>query len=146
MPHYHPGETLVARDQPLLVDWGALFKGYCSDLTRTLMIGRQGIRLSPEELAACFAEFGLPCDRAEAGRILTAADGYAEPFFRALGADEVSSLDVSGAEGSGGTVGAAAALQLSVAATRSATPAVLAGGGSLSWITIACSTSLPNGL
>lgn len=40
LPHYRPAETLVQRDQPLLVDWGALFKGYCSDLTRTLLIGR----------------------------------------------------------------------------------------------------------
>jgi Xaa-Pro aminopeptidase len=40
LPHYRPGETLVQRDQPLLIDWGALYKGYCSDLTRTLMVGR----------------------------------------------------------------------------------------------------------
>ena len=40
LPHYRPGEALVARDQPLLIDWGAIYKGYCSDLTRTLMIGR----------------------------------------------------------------------------------------------------------
>jgi Xaa-Pro aminopeptidase len=40
LPHYRPAETLVQRDQPLLLDWGALYKGYCSDLTRTLMIGR----------------------------------------------------------------------------------------------------------
>src|SRR5687768_15404613 len=31
---------MVQRDQPLLLDWGAVVKGYCSDLTRTLMIGR----------------------------------------------------------------------------------------------------------
>lgn len=40
LPHYRPAETLVMRDQPLLIDWGAIYKGYCSDLTRTLMIGR----------------------------------------------------------------------------------------------------------
>ena len=40
LPHYRPGETLVQRDQPLLIDWGAVHKGYCSDLTRMLMIGR----------------------------------------------------------------------------------------------------------
>ncbi len=40
LPHYRPGETLVQRDQPLLIDWGALYKGYCSDLTRTLIVGR----------------------------------------------------------------------------------------------------------
>jgi len=40
LPHYHPSESLLRRDQPLLIDWGAVHKGYCSDLTRTLMIGR----------------------------------------------------------------------------------------------------------
>ena len=45
LPHYRPGEVLVQRDQPLLIDWGALYKGYCSDLTRTLMIGRVSPRM-----------------------------------------------------------------------------------------------------
>jgi Xaa-Pro aminopeptidase len=40
LPHYRPGDTLVQQDQPLLLDWGALYKGYCSDLTRTLLVGR----------------------------------------------------------------------------------------------------------
>jgi Xaa-Pro aminopeptidase len=45
LPHYRPGESLVQRDQPLLIDWGALYKGYCSDLTRTFIIGRAGPRI-----------------------------------------------------------------------------------------------------
>jgi Xaa-Pro aminopeptidase len=45
LPHYRPGETLVQRDQPLLLDWGAYHTGYCSDLTRTLLIGRVRPRL-----------------------------------------------------------------------------------------------------
>src|SRR6185295_88476 len=45
LPHYRPGETLIQRDQPLLIDWGALYKGYCSDLTRTLMVGRVSSKL-----------------------------------------------------------------------------------------------------
>jgi Xaa-Pro aminopeptidase len=40
LPHYRPGEVAVGGDQPLLFDWGAIFNGYCSDLTRTLLIGR----------------------------------------------------------------------------------------------------------
>ncbi len=40
LPHYRPADVIVKRDEPLLFDWGAIYKGYCSDLTRTLMIGR----------------------------------------------------------------------------------------------------------
>ena len=45
LPHYHPGEALVQKDQPILIDWGALYKGYCSDLTRTIMVGRVSDRM-----------------------------------------------------------------------------------------------------
>jgi Xaa-Pro aminopeptidase len=45
LPHYRPAETLVQRDQPLLIDWGALYKGYCSDLTRTMLVGRVSSRI-----------------------------------------------------------------------------------------------------
>jgi Xaa-Pro aminopeptidase len=40
LPHYRPGDDAVRRDGPLLFDWGAIVGGYCSDLTRTLMLGR----------------------------------------------------------------------------------------------------------
>jgi Xaa-Pro aminopeptidase len=39
LPHYRPGDVLVKDAQPLLFDWGAIYDGYCSDITRTLMIG-----------------------------------------------------------------------------------------------------------
>jgi Xaa-Pro aminopeptidase len=45
LPHYRPGDTLVQQDQPLLLDWGALYKGYCSDLTRTLLVGRVSAKI-----------------------------------------------------------------------------------------------------
>src|SRR5688572_5879584 len=45
LPHYRPDETLIQRDQPVLFDWGAKYKGYCSDLTRTLMLGRVSPRV-----------------------------------------------------------------------------------------------------
>jgi Xaa-Pro aminopeptidase len=45
LPHYRPGDTLVQRDQPLLIDWGAIYKGYCSDLTRTLLLGRVSAKI-----------------------------------------------------------------------------------------------------
>jgi Xaa-Pro aminopeptidase len=45
LPHYRPQETLVSRDQPLLFDWGGVYKGYCSDLTRTMLLGRVSTRM-----------------------------------------------------------------------------------------------------
>lgn len=39
LPHYRPGSVLVQDDCGLLIDWGARYQGYCSDLTRVLFIG-----------------------------------------------------------------------------------------------------------
>jgi Xaa-Pro aminopeptidase len=40
LPHYRPSDKGARMDQPLLIDWGARYNGYCSDLTRTLLIGK----------------------------------------------------------------------------------------------------------
>ncbi len=40
IPHYRPGEVKIERNQPLLVDFGAVYKGYCSDMTRVVVLGR----------------------------------------------------------------------------------------------------------
>ena len=40
LPHHRPGETLLKNDQPVLFDWGAVYDGYRSDITRTFVIGR----------------------------------------------------------------------------------------------------------
>ncbi|MCB9849016.1 MAG: M24 family metallopeptidase [Phycisphaeraceae bacterium] len=39
-PHAVPGKAKTAKNQPLLIDWGALVDGYCSDMTRTVCLGR----------------------------------------------------------------------------------------------------------
>jgi Xaa-Pro aminopeptidase len=43
--HYRPGEVPVARDAVLLIDWGVIYGGYTSDLTRTLLIGNVSSRM-----------------------------------------------------------------------------------------------------
>ena len=45
LPHYRPQEKPVQRDQVLLIDWGAVVGGYCSDMTRTLSVGNISPRL-----------------------------------------------------------------------------------------------------
>lgn len=41
LPHGKPTERRLQWGEPLLFDFGARFKGYCSDQTRTLLIGPQ---------------------------------------------------------------------------------------------------------
>ncbi|HEX4125550.1 MAG TPA: M24 family metallopeptidase, partial [Tepidisphaeraceae bacterium] len=94
LPHYRPSETLVQRDQPLLFDWGAMFNGYCSDLTRTLMIGRVSAKmkqiyqvvLEAQQSAIQFLRPGVTTKQADtvARDIITRA-GYGEFFGHGLG-------------------------------------------------------------
>ncbi len=40
LPHAIPGERLIRKNEPLLFDWGAVFNGYCSDTSRTVVPGK----------------------------------------------------------------------------------------------------------
>lgn len=94
LPHYRPGETLVQRDQPLLIDWGALYQGYCSDLTRTFLIGRSDsqikqaykVVLEAQEAAISFLRPGVTARQADAvARDVIDRAGYKEQFGHGLG-------------------------------------------------------------
>lgn len=94
LPHYRPGESLVQRDQPLLIDWGALYKGYCSDLTRTLLIGRVSERmkkiyrvvLEAQQAAIAFLRPGVTTAQADAvARDVIERAGFGKNFGHGLG-------------------------------------------------------------
>lgn len=94
LPHYRPGETLIQRDQPVLFDWGAIYKGYCSDLTRTLMLGRvkpklkeiYKVVLAAQEAAIGFLRPGVTTQQADrVARDVIDKAGYKEQFGHGLG-------------------------------------------------------------
>lgn len=94
LPHYRPSEQLVQADQPLLIDWGALYKGYCSDLTRTLMIGRvvpkmkeiYNLVLKAQQAAIKFLRPGVTTRQADAiARDIITRGGYGDEFGHGLG-------------------------------------------------------------
>jgi Xaa-Pro aminopeptidase len=94
LPHYRPGEALVQRDQPLLVDWGAIYKGYCSDLTRTLMVGRVSPRIKQiykvvqeaQEAAIKFMRPGVTTLQADrVARDVIERAGFGKEFGHGLG-------------------------------------------------------------
>jgi hypothetical protein len=69
------------------------------DFSRPLMIGRMGLHLTIAQLRRVLAEFGLERTHAEVAALFAERNGYAEPFFRLLGAEGLTSLDASGFEG-----------------------------------------------
>ena len=94
LPHYRPGEALVQRDQPLLIDWGAMYKGYASDLTRTLMIGRVSekmkkiykIVLEAQQAAIKFMRPGVTTMQADrVARDVIEKSGFGKNFGHGLG-------------------------------------------------------------
>ncbi len=94
LPHYRPGEALIQRDQPLLIDWGALYKGYCSDLTRTLMVGRVGSKvkqiykvvLEAQNAAIAFLRPGVTTRQADqVARDVIDRAGFGKEFGHGLG-------------------------------------------------------------
>lgn len=40
LPHYRPTQKKIAANKPLLIDWGAVYQGYHSDMTRTFTLGK----------------------------------------------------------------------------------------------------------
>ncbi len=94
LPHYRPGEALVRDDQPLLFDWGAIYQGYCSDITRTLMLGRVNgkikqiykIVLEAQEAAIAFLRPGVTTQQADrVARDVIDKAGYKDQFGHGLG-------------------------------------------------------------
>lgn len=71
--------------------------GVSFDVTAT--VGRQRLFVTASWFHRCLRRFGLGVDRRAAVRLLSEADGFAEPFLRLLGAKEVVSLDASDYEG-----------------------------------------------
>src|SRR5437762_1698072 len=64
------------------------------DFSRPALIGRQYLHLKPAELEASLVQFGFSYDPATITRVF-AGGGYAEEFFRCLGAREIHSFDYS---------------------------------------------------
>ncbi|MAB83701.1 MAG: hypothetical protein CMJ24_09760 [Phycisphaerae bacterium] len=91
--HHMPCERPIG-DGPLLVDWGARYDGYCSDMTRTFQIGPADGKMAElydivlrSQLAAIEAcRPGADCAEVDAAaRDVIASSGYGENFPHGLG-------------------------------------------------------------
>lgn len=94
LPHYRPGDTVIENNQVLLIDWGAFVGGYCSDLTRVVLIGKippklaevyEVVRRAQEQgIAAVKAGASVKAVDGAARKVITDA-GYGQQFVHSLG-------------------------------------------------------------
>ncbi|MCE7906157.1 MAG: aminopeptidase P family protein [Anaerolineae bacterium CFX3] len=93
-PHASPSDRKLQRGDLLVVDWGAAFGGYISDLTRTFAVGEVDaecarIHAAVQEANAAgraAAKPGVPCAEVDkAARVVIEAAGYGKFFTHRTG-------------------------------------------------------------
>jgi Xaa-Pro aminopeptidase len=94
LPHAEPRDVEIARDVFVVVDWGALVDGYCSDCTRTFATGTVGdgsrdvyelVRSAQEQSLEAVLP-GASCKDVDAvARTLISEAGHGEHFGHGLG-------------------------------------------------------------
>ena len=93
-PHAVPGDRVLGKGEAVLIDMGLVLDGYCSDMTRTFVVGKPD-RLFRERLrvvrraqlaAMKVIRFGVTCREVDmtARRVIREA-GYGDYFSHALG-------------------------------------------------------------
>ena len=93
-PHARPRNEPLGEGRPIVIDIGARVDGYCSDMTRTVVLGQPDHRfaeiydivLAAQETAAATVEPGMTCQDAHqiAQQIIDGA-GYGDRFGHGLG-------------------------------------------------------------
>ncbi|CAN5709759.1 aminopeptidase P family protein [soil metagenome] len=93
-PHHEPGSRVIQEGETIVIDMGALYEGYCADLTRTVWVGTADERLA-EIYGLVYQANEAVIERAHPGltgkeldsyaRDLITAGGYEEEFSHSLG-------------------------------------------------------------
>lgn len=94
LPHGEPTNARLTKNSFLTMDYGAKFGGYCSDMTRTVVLGKADeemkriyeIVLTAQNEAMKFIKAGVTCkDADKAARDVIFDAGYGEYFSHSLG-------------------------------------------------------------
>jgi len=94
LPHARPSEKAICADEPVIIDMGARISGYCSDLSRTLFLGRAsdkfqkiyGIVRQAQAAAIDGVRPGMAASQADQlARSVIEEAGYGDAFGHGLG-------------------------------------------------------------
>jgi Xaa-Pro aminopeptidase len=93
-PHHDPGERRLQPGEPIIIDMGAVYQGYCSDMTRTFFLGEPDAKFKEiytivrraQQKAEAGIKAGMMSDAADGlAREVIEAAGYKEAFGHSLG-------------------------------------------------------------
>jgi Xaa-Pro aminopeptidase len=94
-PHHRPSSRRIERGELIVVDFGAIVEGYCSDMTRTLCVGEPASTIARRmvDVVAESQQAGVDAVRAgaegkavdEVCRSVIAAAGWADAFLHSTG-------------------------------------------------------------
>ena len=93
-PHHEPGERVLQQGDSVVCDFGGTMAGYCSDITRTFVVGKPSADLADlyevlfraQEEAVQAARVGVTCEAVDAAaRSIIAAAGYGDYFIHRTG-------------------------------------------------------------
>ncbi len=93
-PHAHPTNKLIEMGDPVTMDFGARYHGYCSDMTRTVFVGEPTAEMSKiyntvlqaQQNAISNAYTGMTGGELDAlAREVIVANGYGEYFTHSTG-------------------------------------------------------------
>jgi Xaa-Pro aminopeptidase len=94
LPHAKPSERVISHGEPIVIDMGAKFNGYASDLSRTIYLGTPdgtfkkiyNIVLDAQLAAMSIINEGMTSQQADSSaRTVIEQAGYGEAFGHALG-------------------------------------------------------------
>jgi Xaa-Pro aminopeptidase len=94
MPHGHPSDNKIEKGDFVTMDFGCVFNGYCSDMTRTVAVGSVSseqrkiydIVLKAQTAVCDTIKAGMKASDADAvARDIITAEGYGECFGHGLG-------------------------------------------------------------
>ncbi len=93
-PHHDPSDRRLRTGEPVIIDMGAIYQGYCSDMTRTFFLGEPDAKFKEiysivhqaQKQAEAGIKAGVMSDEADGlAREVIAAAGYNEAFGHSLG-------------------------------------------------------------
>jgi len=94
LPHHKPSDRPISYGEPVIIDMGARFEGYSSDLSRTICLGNRDEKfekiydlvLGAQLTAAATIEAGMSGEQADGlARTVIEQGGYGEHFGHSLG-------------------------------------------------------------